>query len=315
VHLTRRRVFILPTRHGLAYGLTLLVMLVGTVNYDNSLGYMLTFLLASLALVSILHTYKNLAALTLRAGRIEPVFAGSLARFPLYLANREHPSRHAIQVIAPRRLPATETANDVVTKTVVPGRVVHRVEVSVEMVRRGWNALGGIVVSSRYPFGLFRAWSNVDLEVDCLVYPRPDGRSELPLNRDPAAHEQGHAGQGRDDFSGLREYLPGDSPRQIHWKAAAREQGMPVKIFSGATAAEVVLRWQDVPARETEARLSQLCRWVLTAERGGIRYGLRIPGATVATGTGAAHRQRCLEALALYGFDSPRPAAGVAGGG
>jgi uncharacterized protein (DUF58 family) len=49
-----------------------------------------------------------------------------------------------------------------------------------------------------------------------------------------------------------------------------------------------------------EARLSRLSRWVTLAEERGLRYGLRLPDATVPLGEGFPHRERCLRELALY---------------
>ena len=80
--LNRKRIYILPTRQGLAFATAIVVMLAGAMNYNNSLAYVLTFLLVSLALVSLLHTYRNLAGLRISARPAPPVFAGASARFP-----------------------------------------------------------------------------------------------------------------------------------------------------------------------------------------------------------------------------------------
>jgi uncharacterized protein (DUF58 family) len=161
-----------------------------------------------------------------------------------------------------------------------------------------------VVVATRFPFGLFRAWCPLTLDTQCLVYPRSQGRQPLPASATENHRESGLKGAGRDDFAGFRDYVPGDSPRQIHWKAAAREQGLLVKLFSGANAGDLLLRFADVNADGIEARLSQLCRWVLDAEAGSFRYGLEFPGNSLDTGDGDAHRHGCLRALALYGSES-----------
>ncbi|HEY0633740.1 MAG TPA: DUF58 domain-containing protein, partial [Gammaproteobacteria bacterium] len=75
LRLDRRRVYILPTRAGLLFGLVLLAMLFGAINYNNSLAYALTFLLTSVAMVSIFHTFRNLHGLTFHIGHATPVFA------------------------------------------------------------------------------------------------------------------------------------------------------------------------------------------------------------------------------------------------
>jgi len=81
VTLVQRRIFILPTRHGYVFALVLVVLLLASINYSLSLGFVLTFLLASMVGVAMLHTWRNLAHLKLRPGRCDPVFAGETAYF------------------------------------------------------------------------------------------------------------------------------------------------------------------------------------------------------------------------------------------
>jgi len=306
VRLGRRRIFILPTRHGYTFALVLALMLVGSVNYNNSLGFVLTFLLASLALVSMLHTYRNLAGLAIRPGRSHPAFAGGLARFGLCLDNRGHAGRHALVL---RYRPgddgwaaSADAPAEGVLHTGVAADDIHNLEFGVSARRRGRLALGRVVLATRHPLGLFRAWTRLDLDMATLVYPAPAGVHELPASGGHETRESGVAGRGREDFAGLREYRPGDSPRQIHWKAVAREMGVPVKLFSGASAASLVLRFDDTPGRDVEARLSQLCRWALEADALDVRYGLELPGRSIAPDSGETHRRACLEALALHGL-------------
>jgi hypothetical protein len=69
--LDRRRIYILPTRFGVLYAFALFAMLLASMNYNNSLGFGLTFLLGSLALVAMLHCHRNLSGLV-----VEGVTAG-----------------------------------------------------------------------------------------------------------------------------------------------------------------------------------------------------------------------------------------------
>lgn len=293
------RIFILPTRYGYAFAAALGVMLLGAANYNNSLAYVLAFLLGSLALVSMLHTHRNLSGLKLAFAAQRPVFCGANARFHLTLDNRGQPPRHAVLV---RWTYDTDPGDphDAVESFSVRGDEIERHVIEVRAARRGWQALGRVVVATRFPFGLFRAWSPLDIDTECLVYPRAAGDQPLPRSVTESVRESGFQGIGRDDFAGFRDYVPGDSPRLIHWKVAARQQGLPVKLFSGANAGELVLRWSDVAAPRLEARLSQLCRWLVDADAAGSRYGLEIPGVSLAPADGEAHRHACLRALALY---------------
>src|SRR5438067_1393227 len=96
VVLVHRRVYIVPTQLGYLFGMTLLILLVGSINYALSLGFALTFLLAGLALAGMVHTARNLARMAVSVGRAEPVFAGEAAQFRLYLDARADFDRPAV---------------------------------------------------------------------------------------------------------------------------------------------------------------------------------------------------------------------------
>ncbi len=298
--LTRRRVYIMPTRHGMTFVLVLFVMLVGSVNYNNGLGYLLTFLLTGLALVSILHTYRNLAALRVHLRPAAPVFAGESAHFSLYLDNRGQHERNSLGFSYGDAHAAHGNGQSSVAHAAL-GSTMQRVALPVRTVRRGTLALGRVTIASRFPLGLFRAWSNVLTNVHGLVYPRPAGDRSLPASTDAPAHDSGVHARGSDDFAGLRRYQPGDSSRRIHWKVLARTQEIPVKQFSGDSLLSVRICLDDARQADLEARLSQLCLWVLEADARAHEYELRLPGITLGPATGAAHLSACLSALALHG--------------
>ena len=298
IFLAQRRVYILPTRHGVTFGLALIVMLIGSINYGLSLGYVLTFLLAGMGLVALLHTYRNLAHLYVTAGRVEPVFTGENALFSIHLENRHKYERVSIWLSAPE---AAATQCNV-------GRSTSAVAtLGVPARSRGKLALPRVTVETRFPVGLFRAWSYVQPEVETLVYPRPDD-APLPLAQlIPDAGAALSAGIGTDDFAGLRPYQPTDSPRHIAWKSVAHGNEVLTKVFAGRGAEELWLDYADlIDGLDLEQRLSRLAGWVLRAEREGYAYGLLLPGKALKPAHGPAHRDECLKALALY---EPRPGA------
>ncbi len=291
IFLRQNRVYILPTRPGLGFGVALGVMLIGSINYNLSLGYILTFLLASMGLVAILHTFRNLVHLHITPGRAEPVFAGEIARFELFVENRSGYDRSSIVLWHQGKATPCDIASARGTTVRVP----------IAAKQRGWLTPERITVDTRFPLGLLRAWSYIQPDMRCLVYPKPDD-GLLPLPEPSGGTgEKRVASGGSDDFSGLRPYQAGDSPRHIHWKAAARGQGLRTKVFSGHASAELWLDWNQLPAHlDLESRLSRLTRWVLTAEQQGLRYGLRLPGLERAPDSGESHRLACLRELALY---------------
>jgi len=311
--LTRRRVYILPTRHGVAFAAAVTVMLFGSINYSNSLGYLLTFLLASVAVVSLLHAYRNLAGLSIRLGDPEATVAGGALGIPVTIDNRSRPERFAVALTAPGSLePGAPACTAFVA---VAADSIHNHRLPVTAPRRGVHELSGLVVASRFPLGLFRAWTPLPPgggggAVRCVVYPAPRGRRELPLTGTGAAGSGGTKGDGRDDFAGLRDYRRGDPAKHVHWKALARGRGMQVKEFTGPRGAAVDLDWRDTAfLGEREARLSQLACWIDEAEARSLRYGLRLPDRTIPAGSGPRHRRRLLEALAEFP-GAPRPRSG-----
>jgi len=292
VTLVHRRVYIVPTQLGWLFALTLAILLVGSINYALSLGFALTFLLAGMGLAGMVHTARNLARMAVSVGRAEPVFAGEAAQFRLYLDARAAFDRPAI--LARHLRSRSQMVLD------VPAAGLAEVVLAVPAPARGWLPLGRVMLETRFPLGIFRAWSYVEPDARCLVYPRPE-RSILPA---PAAESSRGALRsptpGNDDYSGLRAYQLSDSPRHVAWKAVARNEDMLTKQFTGEAAAELWLDWARLPQFHVEQRLSRLAGWVLEAERSGAQYGLRLPGAEIAPGRGELQRAACLQALALY---------------
>jgi uncharacterized protein (DUF58 family) len=295
VTLTQRRIYILPTRAGLLFATTLLVMLLGCVNYNLSLGYLLTFLLAGAGMVSILHTFRNLARMQLTSGRAQPVFAGRDAVFTVLLTNPTRLPRFSIAL----QRPESETVY-----VDVAGETPLVAEIRTPAYKRGRLALGRLRIFTTFPLGLFYAWSNVELDADCVIYPKPEiGNVPLPPPT-LGAHAGVESGSGQDDFAGLRKYQAGDSLRHVAWKAVARGQPVLTKQFSGLAEGELWLEWDQTPASfGVEARLSRLVRWVLDAHHAGHVFGLRLPSMHVPPASGAAHEEQCLTALALFQHD------------
>lgn len=294
VTLGQRRIFILPSKQGYAFAGTLAVLLVASMNYALSLGFVLTFTLASMAGVAMLHTWRNLAYLKLRPGRSDPVFAGETARF---IVSVETPSQARFSIAMRRR------DGEAVYADVIPGETTA-IALPASATHRGLVSCGRIEVFTRYPVGLFHAWSYVDFGLALLVYPRPDTMAGTPPAQSKSYNEEGIPVPGDEEFNMLRAYRAGDPPRQIAWKALAREQGLLTKEFSAMASSELWIDWEDARGADVEARLSVLCQWVLQAEGYGQSFGLRLPGIEIEPARGEPHRNRCLEALAL--FEAPR---------
>jgi len=303
--LDRKRVFIFPTRHGLMLGAMMLVILLGSINYDNALGYLLTFLLFGLFLIGMLHTYRNLVGLSYIGADAKPVFAGSYAQFTLSFDNRGKWIRYSLQLAywprLTRRWRRRRHAGAVSHIAVIRAADLMHASISVAAPNRGWVPLQRVRITSTFPLGVLRAWAYFEDDAVCLVYPKPEGKLALPLRGSAAQTDGAGTSQGNDDFAGFRPYRPGDPIRAIAWKSLARQETVLVKRFTSGAALRVWLRWADCPANSTvEARLSQLAKWVVAADGLGVEYGLELPDLRLEPGSGAAHHHRCLRALALH---------------
>jgi len=295
VTLTQRRIFILPTRQGLALAFMLVLMLLGDINYNLSLGYVLTFLLATMAVVSMLHAFRNLAHMEIRAGHADAVFSGGTAQFVLHFHNHGKLPRYQL---------CLRDNNGNTTRFDVPARQDSEVAFPVPAVQRGWLALGKLTLYTEFPLGLFHAWSYLHFDTRCLVYPKPMAGVPLPSGTAPDGAGK-RSITGDDDFSGLRNYVAGDALPRIAWKAFARGQGLQVKQFSTQVGEELWLDIAAAPDHNDEDKLARMTRWVLDAEAQGLRYGLRLPDGELPASNGTAQRDECLRRIAL--FDLPHP--------
>lgn len=294
ITLNQRRIFILPTSQSLGFAVVLLLMLLGDINYNLSLGYILTFLLATMAAMTMLHAFRNMAQLEVRAGRCDPVFAGDNASFTFHFHNTSSLPRYQLTL-------RDENGNHTVFD--LPAQHNTEVLLAIPARQRGWLSSGRLTLYTEYPLGLFHAWSYLHFDTRCLVYPKPAAPHPLPVS---AAQDGAGklASSGDEDFAGLRGYVAGDALQRIAWKALAREQGLQVKQFSATQGRELWLDWSLLPYTDPERKLEMLTRWVIEADAGQLRYGLRLPNLELAPSNSSAQRNECLRALALYGGQS-----------
>lgn len=295
--LNQRRVFIVPTRPGLIFGLMLVVLFISSINYNLSLGFALTFLLAACAVIDMHLTFRNLAHLYLRPGRAQPVFAGEDAQFELHLTNRRKHDRYAIWLaFIGDDLPDVSHVADIAADT------SNSIVLTAPTLERGWLAAPRIRLQTRFPLGLLRAWSYWQPAMRVLVYPQPEENGP-PLPVIDGEKEDGRGGVGHDDFAGIRAYQAGDSIRHLAWRQIARIDGgaLVTKHFEGGATSELSLDYAKLPrAMDVELKLSRMTRWVMTAEIRGLPYAFRLGSTHFPPAVGPAHQAACLGALALY---------------
>jgi uncharacterized protein (DUF58 family) len=294
ITVNRQRLYILPTRHGITYFFVILLILFGAINYENSLGYMLTFLLGSLAFIGMIYTHMNLNQLSINIGQAEPVFAGQDILFPLSISHSSIATHPNLELLSDSgQITAAHLINEQSTQC----------KLTLSSQHRGYQSVGRIKLFTEYPLGLFHAWSWLKLDSKCLVYPAPDSH-HYPLK----LSEYNNIGalqsdkQGVDDFSGIRQYTPGDLPNHMAWKAIAKTGELQTKLFNSDSIQKAWIKWSSTSeVLNTEERLSILCRMVIDASDKNIVFGFDIPGLYLPPASGLQHKHRCLKALALFG--------------
>lgn len=293
VSIPRHRIYIVPTRFGYGFGLLLLVMLLGAMNYSNSMAFALTFLLMGLGLLAMHHTHGNLLNLRIRRGRAVPVFAGEQAYFELHLENPSRSDRYTVALGWPDEPPAQYLD--------APAGGSATGYLPLPAHRRGWLRAPRFAVATEFPLGLLHAWTWIELDMQTLVYPTPAAAGRVPPRTRGDKGEVAVPRPGVDEFTGLRGYTAGDTPRTIHWKSFAKLGTPLVKQFGETVARERILDWQSLADLDPEARLSQLARWVLEAEAAHEPYVLALPDQVLGPALGETHQHACLKALALFG--------------
>jgi uncharacterized protein (DUF58 family) len=296
--LAKNRLYILPTKTGFAFAAILFVMLLGSMNYNNSMGLALTFALASLALISMHNCHRNLLDLVVLGVGAEPVFAGDDARFCVRLQNPSPRARYQVQLRLGEHL---STIQD------IAGSSNESFFISIPTAKRGVLRVSRLSIASTHPFMFFRCWTWLYLDMECLVYPRPAPPGVPPPRTDTDVGGAQQDGPGNEDFAGLRPYRYGDSPRHIAWKVFARDNTLLVKQFTGTSLSTRWLDLEHAPGKGLEFKLSQVCRWILFCNSLGHSYGLRLPGIKISPGSGKVQKARCLEALARFGDSGQEP--------
>jgi uncharacterized protein (DUF58 family) len=292
--LARRRLYILPTRAGIGFGLLVILMLVAGLNYANSIALFLTFLLMGFTLVTMHQCHRNLLGMQLLAASAQPTFARREGTLRLTFDNPSSVARFQI---------AAGVGDEPTHAADLPPRGRENIELKVAAHRRGVVQLDRIHLITTHPFGLFRTWTWVHAPIEMLVYPHPQGSLPSPTDSGNKSGSRALAHAGSDEWLGLRPFRDGDSPRQVDWKAYAREAPLLVKEYSSAGSELRMFDFGALRQLPMEAKLEQLARWVVDAEAFGERYGLSLPGIYIKPDRGPEHRHRCLAALALFALE------------
>ena len=291
VTLTQRRIFIFPSKPGLWFCVILLLMLLAAINYQSNMAFALVFLLVSVFVISILHTYANLSGLTISVLNSPVAFAGDMAEIVLKVSRQGNKDYFDINLSWPN----SEERSVTLIKNNEEQLTLH-----LPVEKRGLYRAERLLVETYYPVGLLRCWTWLDLDVEAIVYPKP----LISKRQGYGISEQTGEGDlinvvGSDDFYQFNEYHPGDSLKHVFWKSFAKGQDLQTKQYAAYRDQRVWLDYNQFTGG-IEERLSKLCYWVLQLEKTTEDYGLRLPGLEVQPNHGKAHQAQLLKALALF---------------
>jgi uncharacterized protein (DUF58 family) len=291
--LGQRNIYILPTKAGLTFAATLVVMLLAAINYQLNLGYALTFLLAGAGLVSMHLTHGNLRGLTLHLRPTASVFAGQPALLEVVVTNPGR-ERHGLALRFEDRSAGPAWCD-------TPAQGQASVHLSVVPPRRGWHAAPTLVMETVFPFGLFRAWTVWRPAGRVLAWPRPENHPPpLPPGSSVHGDEQSTRRSTGGELDGVRPWRRGDSMRQVAWKKVARSGELVSRETAGTAQRELWLDWAETHGGDGEQRLARLAAWVLLAEQQQVDFGLRLPGRELPPGQGETQRRAALDHLATW---------------
>ncbi len=295
VALEQRSTYILPTKAGLFLSGVLLLMMIGATNYQNNLAFMLTFLTASIGMVSIIFTFKNLQGLRFKKGQTDSVCAGEKLHLKINVESQVKQTHLAIGIGLSK--------DDTYYSDFSPNSS-NQIEIAIPTRKRGWLELPRLIATTQFPFGLLRAWAWFKFSSPVLIYPQPICPPSESGASQTSDEENAELDRGQEELYGLKNYQQGDPISRIDWKAVAREKGIFTKDFVDYQSKDTIFSWNDYSGYPQENILSYLCYLVIEASQDHKEFALELPSQTITNNSGDAHLRKCLIALATFGTET-----------
>jgi uncharacterized protein (DUF58 family) len=224
------------TREGWMYILGIVLVSMAAINTGNNLLFLiLACLIASILMSGILSSI-TLAGVEMRLELPERIFAGQTVRANLELKNEKLtlPSFSLrVEAVRPKGAASSALLETPVYFPYLPRQQSVTQSVPLLFQNRGVYRQETFRIVTRFPFGFLQKARRLDLAAEALVYPSVEAGPEfleiLPgIQGAMASLAKGHG----EDLYALRDYMPNDSARHVHWKASARSGSLMVREFS-----------------------------------------------------------------------------------
>ncbi len=284
------------TSFGATWLLATLVLFIMAANYSNNLLLFIALILLAISINSSWLTWLNIRQLKINTLQLEPIFAQHKASIKVQLSNGKGKLTPGVSLA----LTDPTFSNNLASELPLSKEKLINADIAIKPLKRGCFDLNSLQLYCHYPIGLWRWQKNIHTDAKLWVYPAPQGNQPLPK---PKAKQGTYLKREQGDFSHVRTYQRGDSLNHIAWKQMARTGVVMTKEFDGGEGLrQTILSLQDAKQADIEARLSQLCRWILDCHQRQLKYALELPNQTIAAAQGEAHKEVCLQALAQYGL-------------
>lgn len=280
-------------RAGWIYIFLTIALGIGAVNTGNNLIYIIVSAFLSFMALSGFVGKRNISNLEVHFLFPEEVYASREAIIKVTLRNKR------------RFLPAflikvRVCGIDILYPYVDPQKDSFR-HLKMTFPKRGIHKLGDVQICSVFPFNFFRRCKNLRTYEEVIVFPEPRegvhweyGLVNQRKRGQDQSQERGYEG----DLLSLRDYVPGDPLKYIHWKASAKTDRLKIKELSSLTTAPSIIDVDRLMGKDMEERLSLATHLVLRHSKAGLPFSIRIKGRLF--NNQAFSKKEILRELALY---------------
>lgn len=255
-----RRIFILPTRHGLMVALGIFGVFAIAIRIQNNMLLLMAIALFVIFVLSLLWAGENMRGLRLDASHKSQIVAGETILFSVRLAG-DKPVYDLYVDAGDGEAPASY-------------RDSHALAFTPQL--RGRHPLPLVRISTFFPFGLTRAWAWIS-PATVLVAPRPDYAAARALLSGMTSRGQDE-GNDSDGADSLQDWVPGTPETRISWKQYAATDRLLEKTGDHSGGAVLDISYDLVAHLGHEAALSAMSAAVLRAVRAGRPFHFRLHG-------------------------------------